>query len=132
MDGSVPEIAAGEWQERIRALEEQGRRAFLAQDVEALRRLWSEELLVNSPLDRVNDREQILGLLAGGVIRHLTYEIEIETLRRIGDLVVAMGHDVVTNAPGEAPRRRRFTDLWREEGDGWRMVARHASYVAGG
>jgi len=117
------------WQREVEAVENAARLAFLAQDTERLGQLWAEDLVVNSPIQRVLDREQVLDLLARGVIRHASHEVTIETLRRHGDVVVVMGHDVVTEAEGAPPVRRRFTDVWRETASGWRMIARHANAV---
>lgn len=124
---AVAEDRQMDWEARIEELEESGRRAFLSRDAERLARLWSEELVVNSPLGRVLSRDEVLDLLRRGVIAHASYEIVIEAARRHGDLVIVMGHDFVADAADAAPIQRRFTDVWRAEADSWRMVARHAS-----
>jgi hypothetical protein len=40
---------------------------------------------VNSPLERVNLKAQVLDLLQTGRIRHTSYECEIEHISRHGD-----------------------------------------------
>ena len=131
MDSSkTPDPHQADWQRKIEALEEQGRRAFLAQDIDQLRVLWSEDLVVNSPLNRVLERNQVLDLLQRGVIRHASFDVHIEVIRRHGDLVTVMGHDVVTDAPGAPPVQRRFTNVWHALGESWQMVARHAHPIA--
>jgi ketosteroid isomerase-like protein len=118
------------WQDEIRRVEEEGRVAFLARDLERLRRLWSEDLAVNSPLNRINKRAQLLELLERGVIAHISFEQHIELITRHGEVVVVMGYDVVQNKPDEPPATRRFTDVWREEQAGsWRLIARQATIV---
>ncbi len=102
------------------------RRAFLARDVERLAHLFAEDLVVNSPLDQIHDRNQVLDLLSRGVIRHLSYDVQIELIRRHGDVIVVMGRDVVTNPPDGAPVHRRFTNVWAPAGGARRMIARHA------
>jgi len=116
-------------QRQVEDLQEQSRQAFLAQDIDRLKRLWSEDLVVNSPLNRVLDRSQVLDLLQRGVIRHASYEEHIELTRRHGDLVIVMGHDVVTDKPDGPPVTRRFTNVWRATAGTWQMIARHASPV---
>src|SRR4029079_4512097 len=81
------------------ALESKNREAYLARDIEGLSRLWSEDLVVNSPINRVHHRRQVLDLLQAGVIAHSSYEVEIEVAERIGDLVVIMGAERIVNAP---------------------------------
>jgi hypothetical protein len=40
-----------------------------------------------------------------------------------------MGSDRVTDPPDGTVSHRRFTNLWRLEGDEWRCFARHANVV---
>ncbi len=123
----APETFHADWQARVRALEDQARLAFLAQDLDTLRVLWSDDLVINTPRDFVIDKRQALDHLARGVIAHTSYEEEIEVLQRHEDVVVVMGRDVVVGAPGSPPVHRRFTNVWRAEGGSWRMIARHAN-----
>jgi ketosteroid isomerase-like protein len=117
------------WEPEIRALEEQSRVAFLNGDIETLKGLWADGFIVNSPLDRVHRKAQVLDLLQSGRIRHATYDCEIEHISRSGDVVVVMGHDRVTGPPvGDA--RRRYTNVWQLENGRWRSIARHAHLVS--
>jgi hypothetical protein len=61
---------ATDWEQEIRTLEEQGRVAFLAGDIATLDALMDDRLLVNSPLNIVNDKSKVLELLGKGLIRH--------------------------------------------------------------
>ncbi len=123
-DGNWPE-----WEVEIRRLEEEGRAAYLAGDVTTLDRLWAEAFTVNSPLERINDKGQVLELLQSGRIRHATYECWIEHVARHGDVVVVMGRDHVTGPPaGDA--RRRYTNVWQLQNGRWRTIARHAQLIS--
>ncbi len=115
------------WQEDIVALEAEARRAFVARDLGRLAQLWSDELLVNSPIKRVHDKRQVLDLLRAGTIAHCSLEGHIEAIVRRQDLVVVMGSEQVVNAPDSPVISRRFTDLWRWEVDSWRLLVRHAN-----
>ena len=118
------------WQQEIRALEDESRRAFLARDLERLNDLWSDNLLVNSPIDRVHDKQRILDLLRAGTIAHSSLESQIEDIQRHGNLVVVMGGELVTDKPDGPIIRRRFTNLWHTEGGSWRLVVRHANVTS--
>jgi ketosteroid isomerase-like protein len=113
----------------IRELEEQSRSAFLAGDVETLDRLWADGLLVNSPLEQVNERAGVLALLKSGHIRPTSLEVEIERIIQHGDVVIVMGNDIVTDPPDAKVTRRRFTNVWQLQEGRWRMIARHAQVV---
>jgi uncharacterized protein DUF4440 len=118
------------WEQDIRALEEAGRVAFLAADTPALDALWDEELLVNSPLNTINDKSLVLKLLGTGRIRHTFDDVVIERVHRYGDVVVVMGRDTVDGPPHGAIVDRRFTNVWQLQAGTWRMIARHAQIVA--
>ena len=116
------------WETEIRRLEEEARLAFLNADIPTLTRLWSDDYAVNSPLERINDKGQVLGLLQAGRIRHETYDCQIEHISRHGEVVVVMGQDHVTGPPaGEA--RRRYTNVWQLQDGQWRSIARHAQLM---
>ena len=66
------------WEQDIRAREEENRVAFLAADLATLDRLWTEDFLVNSPLNLVNDKTRTLALLGAGRIRRTSLNSEIE------------------------------------------------------
>jgi ketosteroid isomerase-like protein len=117
------------WDQDIRAREDENRAAFLAADLAALDRLWTDDFLVNSPINVVNGKRQTLALLEAGRIRHTSMTAEIEHMARHGDVVVVMGSDRVTDPPEGTITHRRFTNLWRLEGGSWRCFARHANAV---
>ena len=122
--------AATDWQQEIRSLEERGRVAFLAADIPTLDAMWDNRLLVNSPLNLVNDKARVLELLGSGRIRHTMDEVEIEHIARYGDVVVVMGRDTVDGPPTNVLTHRRFTNVWQLQDGVWRMIARHAQVIA--
>jgi len=119
-----------DWRTEVADLEERARAAFLAADLDALRVLFAENYIVNSPLQRVLNRKEMLGALGAGRIRHLAYDITIETMERSGDVVVVMGRDRVTDPPDGTVSLRRYTDVWRRVDGSWRGIARHAHVVS--
>jgi hypothetical protein len=119
-----------DWEQEIRTLEEQGRVAFLAGDLPTLDGMWDPRLLVNSPLNIVNDKARVLELLGSGRIRHTMDQVEIEHIARYGDVVVVMGRDTVDGPPSNVLTDRRFTNVWQLQDGAWRMIARHAQVIA--
>lgn len=121
----------------VLALDDQERLAALGRDVEALRRLWSEELVVNAPNNQVvAGRQAVLDTFVGsGVINFSRFDRAIEFVRSDGPWVIVMGLETlvpVADAPAAglvAGRitRRRFTNIWKKEGETWRLNVRHAN-----
>ena len=118
------------WKAEIRALESHARDAFLAADLESLDRLWTDDYVVNSPLQKVVEKRLLLDLLRSGRIRHTAYDFEIEHMSRHGDVVVVMGRDRVVDPPAGVVSLRRYTNVWRIEAGRWRGIARHAHVVS--
>jgi ketosteroid isomerase-like protein len=56
--------------------------------------------------------------------------LQHELMRRDGELAVVMGSDEVRNVADGPLLRRRFTNVWRREGDRWRLFIRHATVIA--
>jgi hypothetical protein len=115
-----------DWETEIREREQAAADEFVAADVERLNEILADRFTVNSPLDQVLEKDVLLELVRSGRIRHGIYEIEIEEVRRHGDVVVVMGKDRVTNPPDPAIVHRRYTNVWRLENGTWRTIARHA------
>ena len=89
-----------------------------------------DRLLVNSPLNTVNDEAKVLDLLGKGVIRHTRDDLEIEHIARYGDVVAVMSRDAVDGPPSNTLTHRRFTNTWQLQDGTWRMIARHAQVIA--
>ena len=118
----------------VRRLDEQERVAVLKGDRGALERLWSKQLTVNAPTNRVSpDRQAVLDLIARGVLHYSSFERVVEAVRLYGDVAVIMGAETarpVGKAPGAGELvHRRFTNIWQKDGGSWIMIARHAATV---
>jgi hypothetical protein len=118
------------WQRQVAELQDQARQAFLAQDIEGMSLILSDDFIVNSPIGRILTKGETLDLLQRGVIRHFAYDEQVELMTRHGALVIVMGQDVVTNASDGPPLRRRFTNVWYEAVGSWQLLARHANHIA--
>ena len=120
---------------RIRALDNEERLAALNQDYTALERLWSEHFLVNAPSNHILlNRNAVLDWFRKGMTTRSSYDRRIEHIRVDGEIAIVMGEEIVTptaNAPHAGKVvRRRFTNIWKKEGDAWRLWARHANVIA--
>jgi ketosteroid isomerase-like protein len=123
----------------VRSLDDQERAAALNRDVPALERLWSDQFVVNAPNNQVVvGRQQNLDtFVRGGVINFSSFERTIEFMRVDGNFGVLMGLETVVPR-SDVPSaglvagqvvRRRFTNIWKKEGDTWRLYWRHANVM---
>jgi ketosteroid isomerase-like protein len=119
-----------DWQRVILALEQEASEAFVKRDLARLDQIFSDDLLVNSPINRINDKKKLLELLGAGIVSHVSLTSEHELIRREADLVIVMGADTVRDTDTAPLVRRRFTNIWRNEGGRWRLYVRHANVIA--
>jgi ketosteroid isomerase-like protein len=104
-------------------------------DVETLRRLWASDFMVNAPRNVVvPDRSAVLDVFRKGIANYSVFDTQIEEIRLRGNVAVVMGSETVTPV-GDAPYAgktvdRRYTHVWRQSEDRWRLFARHAHIVS--
>lgn len=108
--------------------------AMRAKDTAALEHIWSPEMKVNSPGNKVMDRATVLSLLQDDHIKYSAFKDVIESSSIFRDLVIFMGHEELTEAVGPdagKPKIRRYTDVWQRNATGsWMLIARQATYIA--
>ena len=117
-----------DWEREIRALEAEACRVIIACDFDSLAGMFSEQLVVNNPLNQVVGKQQVLELMRSGRVRHTSLESSIEAIQRSGDVVVVMGREAVAEPDGKR-YGRRYTNIWRREGNAWKLLARHANII---
>ena len=126
-------------EENVRLLDDQERIAALKRDISTLERLWSEQFTVNAPNNEiVVGRRAVLDVFVrAGVINFSKFERQIEFIRADGPFVIIMGLETVEpvrDAPSAGlvaghTIKRRFTNIWKNEGGTWRLFARHANVI---
>ena len=123
----------------VRSLDDQARTAALKRDVGALERLWSDQLVVNAPDNHVivGKRAVLDDFVRTGIIDFSVFERQIEFVRIDGDFATLMGLETVVpkaDSPANGLKtgqrvQRRFTNIWKREGDTWRLFIRHANVI---
>jgi ketosteroid isomerase-like protein len=128
-------------EQRVRALDDEERLAALKRDVSALDRLWSDQFILNAPNNQVivGRRAVLDAFVRSGVINFSSFERQIEFIRADGPFVIIMGLETVQPI-ADAPSaglvagqlvKRRFTNIWKNEGGTWRLFVRHANVISG-
>jgi ketosteroid isomerase-like protein len=123
--------ATSQVEAEMRELDQIQAKAWLERDQAALERLWSPEFVLQAPSNQILTREGVFRemqtpRLAGGLE---SMERTVERVRQFGDIVISMGVDRPVNKTGPTAgvvRTQRYTNVWRREGNTWRVIARHA------
>lgn len=119
----------------VRQADGQEVRALLANDTQALDRIWSDAFVVTNPLNHFVNKQQVLGLITSGVLAFSSYDRRVEYVGVHGNTVVVAGSETVVWA-GKMPlagkvSHLRFTAVWMQQGGRWQEVARHANVIPG-
>ena len=119
--------------EEFHELEERERRAVLAGDVEAIEGLWSADLLVNGPHNRLLvGIDATLDMVRQGVIDFERFDRSVERVEIDGDLAVSMGSEAIMQKHGPQAGElihRRYTNVWRQTDGHWKLRYRHANVM---
>ena len=118
-------------EQTVRSLDDQERVAVLNRNYSALEHLWCDQFTVNAPNNQVvTGRRDVLALVQR-IARFSSFERRIEFFRIDGDLAIVMGAETV-KPNGDVPLagetvERRFTHIWKKDGETWCVIARHAN-----
>lgn len=120
-------------EQQVRQASNEEVQAFLHKDPEAMARLWSNDLVVTNPLNKLVTKQQVLGMVQSGFLVITAYERRIEYAEVCGDIVILAGSETVVWG-GKMPNagkteQLRFTAIWMKQQGHFQEVARHANIV---
>lgn len=101
-------------------------------DVAALDRLWSQDLLVNSPGSVILNKEMVLSMIREGRIRFHSLQRRITRISLHRNCAVTMGSETVEQVAGAEAGSTvvwSFTHLWNFEQGEPKLIARHVSVM---
>ncbi len=118
----------------IRDLENLEGESWVRKDTATLFRLFSPVLVVNTPLNKVATLPLIKQLMRMGKIDISASEKIIEKISFIQGMGIAMGHDIIkpqgTMEDAGKTVTRQYTDVWKKDKNGWRLIIRQATKIS--
>lgn len=115
---------------------------MLAGDAEAVGELISKQFVASDPSNTIRARDDLVALVASGRLKYESVDLSIDFAGQVAeDLVVVMGTETTRQSAvpvaGELKDtalantlRRRFTDVYRREADGWRLLVKQSTIIA--
>jgi hypothetical protein len=100
--------------------------AAIKRDMTQIKALLAPGIVLNGPNNRINDGPTILANIAAGRVNHGSLDRTVEYAAERGSDVILMGAEITTYED-KSVRKRRFTDIWTETPDGWKIVLRQAT-----
>ena len=118
----------------IKALEQKEVQAVLQKDTATLKKIWSNDFTVNSPMNTIQAAgKNTLDRPVMNKMSYLKFDRNIEKVLVKGDMVITMGSELVvrkgTNGEADATIRRRYTNIWMKQNNEWQLSARHANEI---
>jgi hypothetical protein len=94
-------------------------------------KLWSPNMIVNTPANVVGTVEGTKALLRAGGLKYLAFERTIEKISFNDNVAVVMGSEVI-KPQGTQPNAgktvtRRYTNVWMFKNNSWSVIARQAT-----
>lgn len=127
-------IAQQDRESDIRKLEKMEGEAWVKKDSVALFKMFSPDLVVNSPLNKTVTLNVLKKLIRAGKVNISFSEKRIERISFIRDMAVVMGNDIVKpqGAMENAGKTvtRQYTDVWILDDTGWRLTIRQATIIS--
>lgn len=115
----------------IRELDRKEADAVLRGDFATVEQLWSADLVVNNPFNKVVKGSQ--GPIRTGALTYVSFVRTIESVQVHGDTAIVMGRETVVPKDGSPDAgetiHRRFTNIWMKRDGAWRLTARHANVI---
>ena len=120
-------------EQAVRQASDQEVQAFLQRDPKTMAQLWSDDLVVTNPLNKLVTKQQVLGMVQSGFLVITSFDRGIEYARVYGDTVILAGRETVVWG-GKMPNagksgQLRFTAIWMRQQGRWQEVVRHANIV---
>jgi hypothetical protein len=117
----------------IRRLDNMEREAVLKTDSATCYKLWSPNMVVNTPANVVGTVEGTKALLRSGGLSYLSFERVIEKITFHENVAIVMGQEVI-KPHGKQPNAgktvtRRYTNVWMYKNSAWSVIARQATII---
>lgn len=115
---------------------------MLAGDAESVGELIATRFVASDPSNTIRSRDDLIALVASGRLKYESVDLSIDFAEQVAeDLVVVMGTETTSQSAvpvaGELKDtalantlRRRFTDVYRREADGWRLLVKQSTIIA--
>ena len=121
-------------EETVRSLDNQERKAVQDRNYASLEHLWCEQITVNSPENRVViGRPDVLAAVQQHA-HYSSFDRKIEFIQIDGSIAIIMGAETIQRINDASlagkPIQRRFTNIWKQDGETWCLMARHANVVS--
>ena len=118
----------------IRRLENMEREAVLKSDSTVLfNKLWSPDMVVNTPANRVGTVEGTKLALRTGRLSYLSFERTIEKITFNDNIAIVMGEEKIKPHGNQDNAgklvTRRFTNIWKFSNNNWSIIARQATTI---
>jgi ketosteroid isomerase-like protein len=115
--------------ERIVDLDRQRMAAMGQKDTATLNKLLADDLIYCHSSARLDTKKTLIDAMVSGATVYTSVEPSEVVARDLGDAVVLTGIAAISVVSNGTPNsfRVRFTDVYANRSDGWKMVAWHST-----
>lgn len=118
----------------VRRLDSTQKEAYFKKDTLALFKLFSPNVVVHGPSNKIETLEDLLIRIRRGASNREYYERIVEKVTFADNIAIVMGNET-TKPTGIADNagktvKRRFTNIWMKTEKSWRLVARQSTIIS--
>ena len=128
---NAPGDDGAQFEQEIKALEEQESQALCRNDVAALKTLWSDDLIVNSTANLIAGKKILIEMIRDGQLRLRIHERRPVRIVISNDVAVATGNEVsqLIGKVAEFKFIVSYMNIWRKREGKWQLAARHLGLI---
>jgi ketosteroid isomerase-like protein len=109
--------------------------AILRHDLPLFYSLFAPEFVATNPYNKVVNKDQVFEIFKKGMAGNVSlFKMDIDKVFFVKELAIVMGLETLTPLGAalhaNKTRKRRFTNIWIKNEDGWKITARQASIIS--
>jgi hypothetical protein len=118
----------------LEKLEDRERTAILKGDTIMLEKLWSPQIVVHNPENKIVNFTQVKERIRTGKINYSSFDRIIEKITIVDNVGIVMGQESIkpegnTINAGKTVTRR-YTNIWKKDDAVWKLIARQATIIS--
>ena len=133
--GSLSGLTQQNKEMAIRNMDRHNAETLVKKDTTELKRYLAKDFLLNGSNNKVSfGDERIISAIKNGRFRYKQFDVVTDTIYFISEnTAISMGSETAVfeneDPLNELVQKRRYTNIWIREKDGWKLKSRHSSLV---
>jgi len=102
-------------------------------DTIAIEKIWAKNFVINTPRNQTINRVAAMTAFKKGLIHYTGIRRDTEEITITNNIGIAMGQETIKPKEGRHSGKtvkRRYTNVWMQDGRTWTLIARQATDIS--